>query len=123
MPIDYKDYPDDWQEIRARILKRAGNHCEECYLGNGVEGYRDVRGEFHLLEGPALEVARADPDFRVFKIVLTIAHLNHEKMDSRPENLRALCQQCHLQYDAKIHARNRKYGRKAFGDQQGKLDL
>lgn len=42
------------------------------------------------------------------KIILTIAHLNHEPEDCRPENLRALCQRCHNQYDAKHRVETRK---------------
>jgi hypothetical protein len=36
-------------------------------------------------------------------IVLTIAHLNHQPEDCRPENLRAMCQRHHLAYDAEHH--------------------
>ena len=35
--------------------------------------------------------------------VLTVAHLNHEPEDCRPENLAAMCQRHHLAYDAKHH--------------------
>ena len=28
MPMNRADYPPDWEEIRARILIRAGNNCE-----------------------------------------------------------------------------------------------
>jgi len=45
-------------------------------------------------------------------IVLTIAHLNHIKEDCRDENLQALCQKCHLNYDLKRHIANRKYGKR-----------
>jgi hypothetical protein len=44
----------------------------------------------------------------MIKVVLTIAHLNHTPEDCRPENLRALCQRCHNQYDAKHRAETRK---------------
>ena len=36
-------------------------------------------------------------------IVLTVAHLNHEPEDCRPENLAAMCQRHHLAYDAQHH--------------------
>lgn len=54
------------------------------------------------------------------KVVLTVAHLNHRPMDCRPENLKALCQRCHLRYDAALHAENarktrrRKIGQRSF---------
>lgn len=30
MPINYREYPPDWKQTRARILERAGNRCEWC---------------------------------------------------------------------------------------------
>jgi hypothetical protein len=36
-------------------------------------------------------------------IVLTIAHLDHRPEDCSPENLKALCQRCHLRYDSVHH--------------------
>lgn len=45
---------------------------------------------------------------RVYKIqcVLTIAHLNHLPGDERDENLKALCQYCHLHHDLQFHMAN-----------------
>jgi hypothetical protein len=90
MPVDYKRYPKNWKEIRAQILERAGNRCE------GTPQFPDCRaenGQPHPLTGS--------------KVVLTIAHMeNEDPMDCRPENLRALCQKCHLTYDAQLHARH-----------------
>jgi hypothetical protein len=40
-------------------------------------------------------------------IVLTVAHLNHVAGDDRDENLKALCQWCHLNYDRQHHAETR----------------
>ena len=44
------------------------------------------------------------------KIVLTIAHLDHdeENWNISYDRLAALCQRCHLRYDAKEKARRRK---------------
>jgi len=39
-------------------------------------------------------------------IVLTVAHLNHDPTDCRPENLAAMCQRHHLAYDHDHHRRN-----------------
>jgi 5-methylcytosine-specific restriction endonuclease McrA len=56
---------------------------------------------------------------RVARIVLTIAHLDHTPENCDPANLRALCQRCHLAYDADHHQRTayrtRRNG-KAAGD-------
>lgn len=92
MPIKPENkarYPKNWKEIRAQILQRARNRCEFC----GVENHS----------------IRVNPKTgKEVKIILTIAHLNHKPEDCRPENLRALCQRCHNQYDAKHRAETRK---------------
>lgn len=74
MPIDYKKYPLNWlSEIRPRILKRAENKCENCGIGNYV-----------IRNGS--------------KIVLTIAHLDHDadNWNVIDDRLAALCQKCHF---------------------------
>ena len=93
MPIrpENKDrYPKNWKEIRTQILERANNRCEFC----GAENHTWV-------DRPA-------PKYKVY-VVLTIAHLNHQPEDCRPENLRALCQRCHNRYDADHRKRTRSY--------------
>ena len=101
MPIDYSEYPDNWKEISEYIrFERADNKCETCGAENG----------------------KPNPETGS-KVVLTVAHIRHEKSDVRynpdkydpadeENNLVAECQKCHLTRDAKLHARNRKYGRK-----------
>ena len=89
MPIDYREYPEDWPEISHRIrVNRAGNKCEGCGAENG---------KAHPVTGS--------------KVVLTVAHLNHDPQDCRDENLRAWCQRCHLAYDLRHHQANRRYGK------------
>jgi hypothetical protein len=56
--------------------------------------------------------AWADDD-RPLVIVLTVAHLNHEPEDCRPENLAAMCQRHHLAYDAHHHKQTAYRTRKA----------
>jgi hypothetical protein len=38
------------------------------------------------------------------KVVLTVAHLDHTPENCADENLKAMCQGCHLAYDADHHA-------------------
>ena len=95
MPCDYSQYPVNWKsKIRPAILDRAGHRCE------GSPKYPECRAENyqpHPVTGS--------------KVVLTIAHINHDIADNRPENLRAWCQRCHLTHDARLHARNRRNNR------------
>lgn len=83
MPFIKSRYPENWAEISKSIRERAGGKCEFCgavnYHPNPVTGS---------------------------KVILTVAHLNHDPMDCRPENLKALCQRCHLAYDREHHASN-----------------
>ncbi|WP_202638978.1 hypothetical protein [Bailinhaonella thermotolerans] len=40
------------------------------------------------------------------RVVLTVAHLDHVPENCAEENLLAMCQRCHLAYDADQHAAN-----------------
>ena len=39
-------------------------------------------------------------------VILTVAHLNHDRTNNWPGNLRLLCQRCHLAWDHKHHMKN-----------------
>ncbi len=107
-------YPPEWPEISARIRKRAGNKCEECGVPNYECGGRDPDGGWHKsrpigekllrLEWPQpgdYALCKGWPKrLRIVRIVLTVAHLNHQPEDCRDENLRCWCQRCHNRYDA-----------------------
>lgn len=98
MPVDYGKYPKDWKAISLAIRKRAEGRCEclgECGL------HRTTPGPRRCVErnGEPAKWAKG-------KVVLTVAHLNHTPMDCRPENLKAMCQRCHLRYDHDLHQRN-----------------
>lgn len=79
----------EWKSFRASLIERAGNACE------GTPQQPDCRaanGQPHPVTGS--------------KVVLTIAHMDHDESHSDPERCRALCQRCHLRWDAPHHARN-----------------
>lgn len=85
-PENRKRYPANWAtEIRPRILARAGNRCE-----GAPDIYPDCRAENHKLHPVTGSM-----------VVLTIAHMADPIEDCSDGNLRALCQRCHLTYDAK----------------------
>jgi hypothetical protein len=110
MPIDYKKYPKNWKtEIRPAILERANNCCEECGVHNYATGARDLDGKWHNTR----EICSMNSDVgygyfgtfgvRDIKIVLTIAHLDHDITNNDYSNLKALCQKCHLNLDKNQH--------------------
>ena len=112
MPIDYKKYPPNWKtEIRPRILKRANDCCEFCGVKNLDMGYRDGNGDFNVLHASfSNDVFLQDSGYKLIKIVLTIAHLDHDEAnhDVKDNRLAALCQRCHLKYDAPEKARRKR---------------
>jgi sugar phosphate isomerase/epimerase len=120
-----------WRAVRRRILARAGNACEQCHKPNGeavetITGkslndpvmywratsstWRDWR-DWLDRRAPAVVAAGIKAGLwqnrRVVKVVITIAHLNHVAGDDRDENLKALCQWCHLHYDQTHHSATR----------------
>lgn len=108
--IDYKLYHKTWKSvIRPAILERANNKCEFCGVDNYATGYRDKHGTFCKSEGLQMETDELDGE-KIIRIVLTIAHLDHDINNNDYSNLKALCQRCHLNYDKEHHKRTRKYG-------------
>ena len=108
MPIDYSKYPPDWKErIRPEILKRAKYKCENC--GAPHKSFRvDVsKGCVYYLNS---EDAKQENKLgiKTTRIILTISHQDHNIMNNEYNNLKALCQKCHLKYDKELHLMNRK---------------
>lgn len=104
-PENRARYPKDWPEISKRIrFNRAGGRCEcdgRCgWLLCGTwsdNGHRAVcraeNGQPHPQTGSL--------------VVLTVAHLDHTPENCADDNLKAMCQGCHLNYDREHHAETR----------------
>lgn len=114
MPIDYKKYPANWKsEIVPAILERANNKCEKCDLENGsfVWGIKLWIREVSRYKLRSIWFRdRKDAEreltigvIRKIKVILTVAHLDHDETNHEVDydRLAALCQCCHLRYDAK----------------------
>jgi hypothetical protein len=87
-------YPADWKHISHRIrFVRAAGRCE-C-IGECGRGTHDGRCP-NLHGQPAYGTGST--------VVLTTAHLNHTPEDCHEDNLRAMCQGCHLHHDRDHHA-------------------
>lgn len=123
MPIDYKLYPKNWKsEIRPAILNRANNKCEFCNVGNGkfiirgtynnIECYQDDDGDIYNASNSEYMgsdyVGGVHPTNHFIRVVLTIAHLDHDIKNNDYNNLRALCQRCHNRHDVDFRKKNRK---------------
>lgn len=113
MPITAENkarYPANWRDIRANIIERAGNRCEQCGISN--HAWRNkVTGEWTHDAGLA-EAWTMDGD-AITRIVLTIAHLDHTPENCDPANLRAWCQRCHNRHDAQHRMANAARTRRA----------
>jgi 5-methylcytosine-specific restriction endonuclease McrA len=122
-PENKHRYPPNWREIRNEILRRAEYKCEKCGVRNGAIGYRDEGGEWVDVDTVGASEAALVDGQKCITIVLTIAHLNHTPEDCRPENLRAWCQRCHLNYDRDTHIENRSRGKYEKAEAAGQLRL
>lgn len=115
MPIDYKRYPPNWKtEIVPAVLKRAENKCECCGLENkqivfAIDLWVKENGRYKkrsIWFGDQRDAQRESKDSGQMwpvKVVLTIAHLDHDETNHNVtlDRLKAMCQLCHLRYDAK----------------------
>lgn len=94
-PTERARYPADWRAISLRIrTERADGRCE-C---DGLCGLHHARRCVEVNGQPAV--------FAKGRVVLTVAHLDHTPENVDDGNLRAMCQRCHLRYDARHHAAN-----------------
>jgi len=128
MPFDRSRYPEGWEITSWKIrFERGQGRCEctgECGLHQ--ERCNAEQGKAHPLTGSI--------------VWLTCAHLGtplpaqaglpdgtpgdkHNKMDVRPENLKGMCQRCHLAFDLNDHIRNAARSRYQNKLDAGQLEL
>jgi hypothetical protein len=100
MPFRAERYPPDWPAISLAARERAGWRCEFCGAVNGM---------------PNPETGSI--------VVLTVAHMDHNPENCAFGNLRALCQACHLRYDARFHAVNAAETRRERKREAGQMEL
>jgi hypothetical protein len=108
-PENRDRYPEDWDAISAAIRHRAGDRCE-C---EGECGRRTHAGRCPNRQGqPAYGTGSI--------VVLTTAHLDHTPENCAGDNLKSMCQGCHLHYDRPHHAETR---RRTFEQRTGQQSL
>lgn len=107
MPMNRANYPENWEGLSEFVrFWRAGGRCE------GSPAYPDCRavhGRAHPVTGSS--------------VVLTVAHLDHDTTNNSLDNLRAMCQRCHLTYDAAYHAANAAATRRQRQIDAGQMEL
>ena len=137
MPIKAENrarYPKDWPEISQRIRQRANYRCEFCGVPDKELGGRSAAGIWHKARPLGEKLLRLEwpkegtqawcnghdiGPLRIVRIILTVAHLDHQPENCDPANLKALCQRCHNRYDQphrKKNAAATNRAKKACGD-------
>ena len=119
-PENKKLYPKNWKAIREEILDRAERRCEcsgECELVHPINPDPESDRRCAVINHKRIEWDPIYPGLwdqgdEGVRIVLTIAHLNHNPKDNRRRNLKAMCQRCHNRYDRKHRQRNAALTRK-----------
>lgn len=112
MPWDRSRYPAEWEAIVARIAARAGGRCECCgECGRCKPGVRcEARNKApHPATGS--------------RVVLTTAHLDHDTTRNSDDNLKAMCQRCHLATDLRHHLQNARATRRRRREEGGQMRL
>jgi hypothetical protein len=111
-------YPPDWNQISARIRFVRANYMCEC-TGECGKDHTDMETDDAFsgwlrnenaepVKGRCTAIhAKPHPETGS-KVILTTAHLNHREEECNDENLKAMCNGCHLRYDAEHHAQTRR---------------
>ena len=114
----------EYRAQRARIVQRERNECKWCGKPNGA-AIQTKTGNGRMFWrlpplGPWLNedgwpMIPEDVDAamqlgkpRTIRVVLTMAHLNHDPRDRRDQNVALLCQWHHLMHDRGQHKETRK---------------
>jgi hypothetical protein len=134
-PENISRYPSDWKQISKRVREDADQRCEWCRAPNGETICRARDGNTYMLErgetfdaktGEFVGLTRgSEYDGRLVRVVLTVAHLDHQPENCSRDNLRALCQKCHNRYDAPMRAKglsDRRRQESAVADMFDKME-
>lgn len=106
LPENLALYPDDWKALSETVRQAAGWRCE----GSPVyPGCRAKNGEPHPVTGS--------------KVVLTVAHLDHDPRNSSRDNLKAWCQRCHNTYDVPHRKETREATKRRKMEEDGQTSL
>jgi len=103
-----------YRDAAGRFVPNRGNiHCDASGRGQHPNGtlltHAEAKEFTDQYNDCVIGQKRCDDDGNHWiVIVLTMAHLDHDIQNNAPENLKALCQRCHIRHDARHHAKNAK---------------
>ena len=112
MPMRREAYPADWREIALAIKVAADWICQDCGMqcrrpGEPFDTHRRTMSVHHL-GAPRDDGSPGDM---------------HDKMDTRPCNLLALCSRCHLARDLPGHVANAARTRRQRRVEAGQMEI
>ena len=120
MPIDKKNYPTDWPQIRKRIMERSGGKCEHCGIDRYTVYYLEGGKRQPMLVGETYREANTlrhrmmNVMQRKVKVIrLTTAHLHHDEWNDnvKDSDLACLCEKCHFAHDKVDNQLRKRYGK------------
>ena len=91
----------EWKAIRHGVLQRSKRRFTTCECRGECGCTKCGMGRCGAVNGLPHPITES-------KVVLTIAHLDHNPQNNHFSNLRAMCQRCHNRYDAKHRLENRR---------------
>jgi hypothetical protein len=104
-------YPPAWREISWRIrFVRAESRCEctgECGTDHAKENaaYYNEGAPTDAVDKRCIAKHGERHPVTQSRVVLTTAHLDHTPENCGDDNLKAMCQKCHNQYDMPMRRR------------------
>lgn len=109
MPIIRARYPDDWEAIALRIKHEAHWCCQQCQRpcrqpSEPLADFRQRVKRWRQRQTPLPAKFEAAPR----RYLLTVAHLDQQPSNQDPSNLKALCTVCHLQFDSRFRAKQKR---------------
>lgn len=98
--MDYKEYSPDWRDtIRPAILARDQYKCCECGIKHRARVYQLAKGHYREVDAFEEEFL-VSTGRKVFTMFLQVAHIDHNKSNNEPSNLRTLCPYHHAKFDS-----------------------
>lgn len=111
-------YPPNWNELSLKIRTEANHTCQTCLKPTsdrmkmaGGGRWCDLTQSpliWHNVKGEIIKEPHPNAYTWIIKSRMQVAHLGlsgdkSDRLDVRPENLRVVCQGCHLRLDEAEH--------------------
>lgn len=116
MSIIRERYPENWKQIAAQVKHEANWCCEHCQ--RPCRQPREPLADLLLrIQHWRLLQASLPAEFTQAprRYLLTVAHLDQRPENQARTNLKALCTVCHLRFDARFRATQKRLKAEFYG--------